>query len=397
MTPPLWNAYDDRDPGPSDDGYDGIEKGLAIVQGCPPAEDLPADNVTPFLRPPSVRTNAAGKRRGLDPAFLEPASVVIAEGQRLEQEGIPYVVEDMIPAYGGLGMLVARAKVGKSSLGHQLAAAVAMGAPFLEKTTTARRVLIVAAEDPPNYTAWLARKLVVDDTQLTFFRQPLAFNTAGLQALTETIQDGGYGFVLVASWQAVIRGLLRDENDNAGAVAIVEHVKAATRTTAIPWLIDAHAGKNEDQDDDADPTLALRGASAAAGAADYLLSLRYGNGAFGTQRRLSGKGRFVNVPSMTIDYDPATGLYTALGDTKNVHRETTWRLLVTTGALDTTPRSITELARRSGLAGEADKVSGAKRKQIVAALIKREEVGRSEEIPKGGGPKTAFYRLLEVH
>ena len=66
-------------------------------------------------------------------------------------------------------------------------------------------------------------------------------------------------------------------------------------------MIDAHAGKGEDQEDDADPTNAMRGASAAAGAADYMLSLRYAKGAFGTQRRLSGKGRFVNFAPITID------------------------------------------------------------------------------------------------
>ena len=75
--------------------------------------------------------------------------------------------------------------------------------------------------------------------------------------------------MLIASWQAVVRGLVKDENDNAGAVQIVERVKLATRETKIPWLIDAHSGKGEDQADEADPSKAMRGASAAAGAADY--------------------------------------------------------------------------------------------------------------------------------
>ena len=73
-------------------------------------------------------------------------------------------------------------------------------------------------------------------------------------------------------WQAVVRGLVKDENDNAGAVMVVERVKAFTRTPEVPWLIDAHAGKAEDQTDDADPSKAMRGASGAAGAADYTLA-----------------------------------------------------------------------------------------------------------------------------
>ena len=43
-----------------------------------------------------------------------------------------------------------------------------------------------------------------------------------------------------------MRGLIRDENDNAGAVRVVEDVKAAARASGVPWLIDAHSGKGED-------------------------------------------------------------------------------------------------------------------------------------------------------
>ena len=94
------------------------------------------------------------------------------------------------------------------------------------------------------------------------------------------------------------------------------------------------------------------GASGAAGAADYTLSLRYANGAFGTQRRLSGKGRFVNLAPLTMEYAPDTGLFTCLGDTKRAGLETTWRLVCEMGAIDDTPRSLTDIARRSGLIAE---------------------------------------------
>jgi hypothetical protein len=118
---------------------------------------------------------------------------------------------------------------------------------------------------------------------------------------------------MIASWQAVVRGLVRDENDNAGAVAVAENVKAATRENKVPWVIDAHSGKGEDQRDDADPMQALRGASGVAGSVDYILSLRYSGKPSSSRRRLSGKGRFVNLPPMVIDYDAETGVYTRVG------------------------------------------------------------------------------------
>ena len=113
----------------------------------------------------------------------------------------------------------------------------------------------------------------------------------------------------------------------------------------MPWLIDAHSGKGEDQADDADPSKALRGASAAAGAADFTLSLRYANGPFGTQRRLSGNGRFVKFALITIDYDQITGGYRALGATSSAATELTWHHLVETGAITTTWQTASQIAR----------------------------------------------------
>ena len=318
----------------------------------------------------------------------------MAEGQDLEKRGVPELVQGLIPALGILGFLVAFAKVGKTTFGQALAAAVAMGRLFLERATTRVRVLVIAAEDPPEYTAFVARHLDVEPGVMTFYRKPIILDAGGLSAIATEVVQGEYGLVLISSWQAVVRGLIRDENDNAGAVGVVEAVKAAARLTGVPWLIDAHAGKGEDHDDDADPSKAMRGASAAAGAADFTLHLRYANGAFGTQRRLSGKGRFVNLPSTTFDYDPSTGAFTLLGDSKSAVKESTWRMITEMGALSTEARSIAEIGRLIGFEKDGKRLSGSQRKQIADALHGRPEVGRVEETRQG--KKTMCYRLLEI-
>jgi hypothetical protein len=225
---------------------------------------------------------------------------------------------------------------------------------------------------------------------MTFRCKPLILDAGGLSDFCATVNQGGYGMVLISSWQAVVRGLIRDENDNAGAVRVVEDVKAAARATGIPWLIDAHSGKGEDQDDDADPSKAMRGASSAAGAADYTLSLRYGNGTFGTQRRLSGKGRFVSFAPIVMDFDAATSSYTVTGSQKDVMRETTWRLICEVGALDDGPASVTEVAKKIGIA----KVTGAQRRRIADALAGRPDVGIVQESRRG--QKTTLYQRLEA-
>ena len=254
-------------------------------------------------------------------------------------------------------------------------------------------MLILAAEDPPEYTAWIARHLEVEPGRMIFRRQSLLLTTTDLGRIAATVAQEQIGLVLIASWQAVVRGLIRDENDNSGAVQIVEHVKSVARTTKIPWLIDAHSGKGEDQDDEADPSKAMRGASAAAGAADYTLSLRYADGAFGNRRKLSGKGRFVSFAPLTLDFDPTTSAYSVLGGSKDVMRESTWRILCDTGAIDATPRSVTAMARVARLM-VGDRLASSTRKRIYAALRGRDDVLATEE-PRRGGKTILFHRVSQ--
>lgn len=135
----------------------------------------------------------------------------------------------------------------------------------------------------------------------------------------------------------------------------------------------------------------MRGASAAAGAADYSLSLRYANGAFGTQRKLSGKGRFVSVEPILMDFDTTTGTYTIVGATKDVMLETTWRLIVEVGALTTEPKTAGDVAKAIGLVGADGKTTNTHKRQVASALANRPEVLKAEEMRHG--KKATVYRL----
>jgi len=329
---------------------------------------------------------------GLPADALTDAVDVAREGQRIEAEGIPYLVGGLVPALGMLGFLVAYTKVGKTTFAQALGAAVAMGREFLGRTIHQARVLVVAAEDPPEYVAWLARHLEVEPGRMTFYRRAILLNADGLDRISHTVKTGGYGLVLIASWQAVVRTLTKDENDNAGAVNIVENTKAVARLTGIPWLIDAHSGKSEDQADDADPTKAMRGASAAPGAADYLLSLRYANGTFGTQRRLSGRGRFVNLAPIVLDFDNSTSTYSVVAESgKDAASETTWRLICDMGALTSEPRSAGAIAKTIGMVGTDGQPTSTHKRHVAKALTGRADVLKAEVIRPGG--KTWGYRL----
>ena len=392
MGEPLPDSIPDVDqwegePGKFDEPDEGPMAGEPEDDGPEPDEPRAEQRKDGRAKCPHVLDARAvctlcGLAFGLDVQGLADATLVAAEGRDIAATGIPWTVEGIVPGYGMLGMLVAYAKVGKTTFSQAMGAAVSGGCDFIGRKTTRTRTLYIAAEDPPEYTAYVARHLAPEPGGMTFYRRPVILTDAGLAAIAATVKAGGYGLVLIASWQAVIRGLVKDENDNAGAVVCVERVKAATRETRVPWLIDAHSGRGEDQADDADPTRALRGASSAAGAADYLLSLRYGDGAFGTRRRLSGRGRFVTLAPQTIEYDPEGGTYEDMGSTKDAGRETTWRLIVETGAVVAEPRTVEAIARAAGLARNG-KVSGQDRKRVHEALRGREGVTKTEGTHRG--------------
>lgn len=52
------------------------------------------------------------------------------------------------------------------------------------------------------YVAYLAQHLDVIQGSMTFFRQSLILSREGLAQIVGTIQHGGYGLVLISSWQA---------------------------------------------------------------------------------------------------------------------------------------------------------------------------------------------------
>src|SRR5262245_42118883 len=99
--------------------------------------------------------------KGIPDDELEDAVDVAQHGRQIADQGVRYILEGIIPAYGMLGFLVAYTKVGKTTFGQSLAAHLAKGIEFLERAAVAVRVLVLAAEDPPEYTAWLARHLDV--------------------------------------------------------------------------------------------------------------------------------------------------------------------------------------------------------------------------------------------
>lgn len=323
---------------------------------------------------------------------LVGAAELVAEGRRLRETGVSYVVDGIIPAYGMAGFVAGYAKVGKtSSFGLPLLRAVAARGDdereFLGRRVTPCPALWVELENPRQYLGYQAAASLDGTEDLIFLTAPLTLDEKVMGWLEDLIAQLERRFVYVSTFAAGCSALMRDENDNAGMARVVETLKSSARRSGVPHLFEAHAGKGEDQGADADPIKSLRGASAAAAAADFVLNVRRDGAGATTRRTLSGAGRFVNFGSVSYDWDPLTGELEYLGSRKDAGVETTVRLIVETGAVVANElRSVSAIIRAAGLADKGDT-----RTAFRLALDKMQ--GVEKVVTAGRGGTTTRYRL----
>jgi len=119
--------------------------------------------------------------------------------------------------------------------------------------------------------------------------------------------------------------------------------------------------------------------------------LRYVGGPWDTQRKLAGKGRFVDFEPLVINFDRATSDYTVVGSSKANMAEADWQRIVSTGALTDEPQAIQRIAIRAGLVGVDGKPTGSHRARVKRALAGRSEI---ESQSARDGRTGTTYRLL---
>jgi AAA domain len=88
--------------------------------------------------------STSGDQPNFQLEFIQPYSTFSADGTA---PPTPFVVDGLL-TQGGLSVLGAKPKVGKSSLSRYLAVSVAKGVPFLGRDTTQGDVILCSLEDP---------------------------------------------------------------------------------------------------------------------------------------------------------------------------------------------------------------------------------------------------------
>lgn len=233
----------------------------------------------------------------LDAEFVEPT----------------WIVAEMIPV--GLVSLAGRPKIGKSWMALQLAIAVASGGYFLGKEVDKAHVLYLALEDT-------GRRLKKRIKQIGSMREaPITFKTEyrpldgeGLNDLLIEIASGQYKLIVVDTFaRSLTAGKLeiKDYSDNVAVLSPLQ--KMAQEYAVAILLVDHHSKINGDN-----PITDLIGSIGKSATFDCVIGLYKEQGKQGA--KLMFVGRDQDDLDLAIEFDPATGCWQSLGDTRSVYQ-----------------------------------------------------------------------------
>jgi hypothetical protein len=163
----------------------------------------------------------------------------------LEEPETEWLWEGILPA-GGLSLLVAKPKVGKTTLAFNLAVAVAAGEDFLGRKTKQAQVIYLAHEEKKSEIQKKLKALPHRPGKISFY-----FGSAPEKAIQEVrhlIQETKAGFLVVDVLQKLCR--VKDLNDYAQVTNTLEPLMSMAREENCHIMLTHHAGKADRRDGD---------------------------------------------------------------------------------------------------------------------------------------------------
>ena len=217
----------------------------------------------------------------------------IGELMDREEREADWLVGDLIPR-GGVGLITAKPKVGKSTLARELGLAVAKGRPFLGRKTCSVSVLYVCLEDRWQHARrhLLAMGACRDDAFFASFGtrpdNPAAW-------LSEAITNLRLGMAIIDPLFRFLSGIT-DANSYAEISNATDPIISIARRSGCALVLTHHARKSGGLDGDE-----ALGSTAIAGTPDTIISLSGG----GEHRQLSTTQREgENMQATRLDMDP---------------------------------------------------------------------------------------------
>ncbi len=221
-------------------------------------------------------------------------------------EAIDWVVDGLLIA-GGISMVAAKPKAGKSTLARNAALCVARGAPFLGRATAPGPVIYLALEEK-------RAKVAEHFAGMGATTEPIVVHVGAapeeaLDALTAAVVEYGAVLAIVDPLFKLVR--LRDGNDYAEGSRKLEPLIELARATGCHILCAHHLGKADRESGDG-----VLGTTALFGAVDTLVLLRRGREGQRTIESIQRYGE--DLPATVVDLDPATGVVSAAGDVATI-------------------------------------------------------------------------------
>lgn len=159
-----------------------------------------------------------------------------------------WVWEGILPS-GGLSLIVAKPKIGKTTLALQLAVAVSRGETFLGRKTRRAAVIFLALEEHRDEVQKSLKKLgVTEESDEPLF---LHFGTAPANAMQEIeplIREKGAKFLVIDILQKFCR--VKDLNDYSQVTRTLEPLMSVGRKLDCQISLTHHAGKADREDGD---------------------------------------------------------------------------------------------------------------------------------------------------
>lgn len=264
-----------------------------------------------------------------------PASQLLDEPEPLQPT---WVWEDFLPE-GALAALVAKPKVGKTTVAYELAVKVTQGQPFLGRTTQRSPVLFLSVEEHRREIKRRLRALGADSLEtLHVHTGPLDDSPTTLHTLGQFIGKRGIKLVILDTLNSFWS--VQEENDAVGVTQAIKPLLNLARESGAAILLLHHARKSDGEHGDE-----IRGSGALFSLLDVALILKRHE--VETQRKLTAISRYPETPPELIIELRDHG-YECLGDPSLTGKAAKLNKLA--AALTEEPTEVKPLALRAGVA-----------------------------------------------
>ncbi len=241
----------------------------------------------------TIRPTDNPRTGGMDESNNTLGIVDIGTLLKEPEEQVPWIVDGYL-ARGSFTLVGGPPKLGTTTLAYDAIVSVATGQPFLGRTVTQAKVLILAVEEHKRDVVGRFRGYDEEELggNIKVKIGPIWFHESVFVKLEEFIKQEEIGLVVVdtlhAWWQ------LSDENDAAEVVKKGMPLVNLIRRTNAAWLGIVHTRKSG-----GDHGHEIRGSSAIVGLVDIAISMKL-NQAGGNQRLLDTVSRYADTPAELV-------------------------------------------------------------------------------------------------